>query len=109
MTFPSVPWSLLLSRWPGHLPAAHQVQMEMLDSLAAVFAGVHHNAVALRETFLPGNFPRHAHQVPQQSAFVCARLSERSDVLARNDQDMYRRFGTDISECVRQLILIHSG
>ena len=43
---------LFLSRRPGHLAAAEQMQMQMVHRLPAVFAGIHDDAVAFARPFL---------------------------------------------------------
>jgi hypothetical protein len=35
-----------LARWPGHLPAAQKVGVEVRDGLAAIFSLVDHQAVS---------------------------------------------------------------
>jgi hypothetical protein len=43
----------------------------------------------------------------EESSMSNASLGERSNVFARNDDDVHRRLGVDIGECVRELVLVH--
>src|SRR5579875_1215487 len=52
-----------LARGPVHLAAAEQVQVEMIDGLASVGAGVDGDAIALAEVLLAGKLLRDGVQV----------------------------------------------
>ena len=47
---------VMLARRPVHLAAAKQMQVEMIDGLAAVLAGVDDDAVAVFEAFFASDF-----------------------------------------------------
>src|SRR5208337_751754 len=73
------------ARRPGHLPSAHQVQVEVVHSLAAFFAGVHDDPVAVRQALLAGNLRRSPQQVAEQRALLRSGLIERANMLARDN------------------------
>lgn len=45
--------------------ATEKVQVEMIHSLAAVFAGIHNHAVAFGQPLLPGYFTRGPEQMTE--------------------------------------------
>ena len=94
-----------LSRGPGERASAKQVQMEMIDGLAAVFARVDDDAVALGEIFLAGDFCRSPEQVSEERGVMRPGFGERDDVFARHNQDVDGSFGPDISEGVAFVVL----
>jgi hypothetical protein len=67
---------LRLSRRPGHGSPAEQVDVEMVDGLAAVFAGVDDDAVALAEAFLLCDARGHMQQVAEQAGLRVVGLRE---------------------------------
>jgi hypothetical protein len=79
----------------------------MVHGPATLIARVHHHAVAFREAFLASYLRRSPHQMTEESSMSNASLGERSNVFARNDDDVHRRLGVDIGECVRELVLVH--
>jgi len=81
----------------------------MVHGLAALIARVQHDAVALRQAFLPSDLTRYTHKVTEQCSLFRTRLGERTNVLARNDKDMHRRPGVDVGESVCLPILKHGG
>ena len=44
-----------LARWPGHLPPADDVHMEVVDRLAALDTVINHKSIALVELLLLGH------------------------------------------------------
>ena len=56
--------------------SAEQVQMEMVDGLAAIFAGVDHDAIALRQLLVARNLPGDEEQMPQQRAVRFTRIGQ---------------------------------
>jgi len=91
------------------LPAAHQVQMQVIDGLAAFLAAVDHYTKAFREAFLARNFTCDQHQVPEQIPFIGPGFSERTDVFAGNDKDVRGRLGADVGESVDKLVLVDAS
>jgi predicted molibdopterin-dependent oxidoreductase YjgC len=81
----------------------------MVHGLAAFLAGIDDDAVALRQAFLPSNFPRYTYKVTEQCSLFCTHLGERTNVLAWNDKDVHRRLGVDVGKSVDLPILIHGG
>ena len=81
--------------------------MKVVHGPATLIARIHHDAVAFREAFLASDLRRSPHQMTEESSMSDANLIERADVFARNDDDVHRRPGVDIGECVRELVLVH--
>ncbi len=81
----------------------------MIHSLPAVLAGVYHDAVALGQAFELGNFFRRAKQMTEQRAIARIALGQRSDVPARHNEHMHRRFRMDVRKGVAELVLVHSS
>ena len=96
-----------LSRWPGERPAAKQMQMEVVHRLAAFFAGVHHDAIAIREPLLACDLRRGPHQMAQQCAVIFAGCGHGADVFARNNQNVHWRLGVEVGKSVAQVVLIN--
>ena len=94
-----------LSRGPGERASAEQVHVEMVDGLAAVFAGVKDDAVASGEVFLASDFGCGPEQVSEEGGMVRTGFGERDDVLARHDEDVHGRLGRNISEGVALVVL----
>ena len=88
------------------MPATHHMQVEMGHGLAAVVAGIDDDAVAFREAVLACNLRRNPHQVTEESSVFGDGVGKGSDVLARNDENMYGRFGADVGKGVNEVILI---
>ena len=100
------PAPVSLSRRPGHCASAKQVEMQMIDGLAAVFAGIYDHTIAFAEAIFSGEFGCDEHQVTDQvMLFVC--LVERPDVLSRNDEQMGWRLRRDVCERKDTVILVN--
>ena len=85
------------------------MQMEMVYGLAAVFAGIHHDAVAFREAFVAGDLRGHPEEVTEQSVLIRSGLGKRINMLARNDQNMYGSLGIDVGKGVDAFVLVDGG
>ena len=81
----------------------------MFDGLAAVLAGVDHDAIALMEVPGAGDFSRDPEQVSEQGAMGPFTLGERGDVFARGHQHMNRSLRTEVGKPVAEFVLIDGG
>jgi len=83
------------------------MQVQVIHRLSAVFASVHYNTISISETSLPRNLGGYAKKMTQQFLLVIARVTQRCNVLARNDQKMDRGLGVDVRECKGVFVLVH--
>jgi hypothetical protein len=90
------------------VPAAEQVQVQMMHGLAAFISGVHDDAISALQLLIAGNLRRRSHQVTKQRSIICHRLRLRCDVLLRNDQDVRGSLRIDIRKADRQFVFVHS-
>jgi len=86
------------------MTAAEQVQMQMLDGLAAVGAGIHYDAIAVAELLRLGDLSGHPMQVAEQRSVALIGLGHGGDVLARDDEDVDGRLGVQVGESVGQIV-----
>lgn len=81
------------------MTAAQQMKMQVKNSLARVSSRIDdHTETALGNTLLARQFCAHKKNLTHNGLVVRFQIQNRSDMLARNDQDMDRRFGTDVPE-----------
>ena len=95
-----------LSRRPSARASAQQVNVEMIDGLAAVLAGVDHHPIALGEALGAGDLGRGPQQVSEQRAVTLHALGQRGDMFAGRDQHMHRRLRMKVREGVALLVLV---
>src|ERR1035437_2645751 len=91
---------------PDEGAAAEQVDVEMIDSLSAVRAGVDHQAIARGQTLLAGDLGDGPQQVTEQLAIRRVGVVQRGNVFARRHQHMDGRLGVKVGEGVAQLVLV---
>jgi hypothetical protein len=101
-----IPCSLLLTRWPGHWATTEQMDVNVVDGLPAIFAGVDHGAIALCQPFGAGYFGGCPMKMADQGVVLVAGVGDGCDVLARNDKDVYRRLRIDVGEGVALVVLV---
>jgi hypothetical protein len=78
----------------------------MIDGLPSVRARVHDDSVArLSQSFLSRDVRDHPHQAAQINRVI--RMLQRLDMLFRNDQNVRRRFWTDVAKRYCVIILHH--
>jgi hypothetical protein len=85
------------------------MDVEMFDRLAAVFAGVDHDAITLVEVPGASDFSRDPEQVSEQGTMGRFTLGEGGDVFARGHQHMNRSLRTEIGKGVAELVLVDGG
>lgn len=81
----------------------------MIDGLAAVGAGVDHDAITLGQLFRAGDFGCGAHEVTEQRTIVGIALGKRGDVAARSDEHMHGGCGMNVGEGVTLVVLVDGG
>jgi len=79
--------------------------MEMIDRLAAVFACVDDDAIAPGEVLNAGNLGRRPKQMAEQAGVAGLALSDRHNVLARNDEHVNRSLRANVREGVAFVVL----
>jgi len=89
------------------MPSAKKMQMQVVDSLTAIRAGVDDDPVAAVEPRAACNLGRLRYQMPQQHGVLCLSMGLRCNVFPGNDQQMRRRLRIDVREAQAKLILIH--
>ena len=79
-----VPRSFSLSAIPSHLPAAHDVDVQVVDRLRAVLAVVDHGAEAgAAQPLVVGDLLRDEHEVSQQHLLVLAHETQLAESVPR--------------------------
>lgn len=91
------------------MPSAEQVQMQMVDRLSAVFANVDHHPIACRKLLFARDLSDRPQQMAKQRAVFRSGLRQRSDVLARNHQQMHGRLRMNVRKSDALLIFIDAG
>ena len=82
------------------------MNVEMIDRLAAVCAGVDHYPIALRQALFPGQICCDPQEVAQKGGMLLAGLGQRNQVLPGRNQEMHRRLGMNIGEGVTAVVLV---
>jgi hypothetical protein len=90
------------------VPAAQQVQMQMMDRLSAIVARIHNDPVASIKVQGTRNICRSRHQQAQQRSILSNALCQRGNMLFGNDQQMRRSLRVDVRKYDAALILVDS-
>ena len=98
-----------LARRPFHVPSAKQVQVEVANSLAALFAGIDNDPVASVQLLLPGDLSRNSYQVTHQSCILGRRFRGRTDMPLWNDECMGRGLRINVGEANTEFILVDTA
>jgi len=83
--------------------------MQVIHGLAAVFAGVDDGSITLDETLLAGDLSYHAEQMAKQRSICFCSLSQRANVLTRDDEDMNRGVRMNVGEGDALLVFVNPG
>jgi hypothetical protein len=83
------------------------MQMEVVNGLSAMLAGVDDDAIPARQVLSSCELGRSRHEMTEQLAVVGIGLTHGADVLAWNDEQMHGRLGMNIGEGVAKFILIN--
>lgn len=95
----------LLSRWPPHLPSTKNMDMKMIDTLRSVFPVVD-DCAEPDGTVLASKLPSRGQKVAQDWSIVWPGLTELSDLLLGDDEDMHRRLWVNVAEREAHIILV---
>ena len=90
------------------MPSAKKMQMQVVDRLPAIRAGVDDDPVAAVESRAARYLGRLRYQMPQQRRVLSLSMGRGRDVLFGNNQQMRWRLRIDVREAQTQLILIHA-
>src|SRR5579864_7198267 len=96
-----------LSRRPAHFSPAHQVQMQVEDTLPCVRTYVKDRSVAVLKIALAGDFGGHDMTVADQLGVSFRGLLDIDDVLLGNDEYVNRCLWANILEDKCALVLIN--
>ena len=91
------------------MPAAEQMQMQMVDRLAAIVACVHNDPVTMIQLFFACNLRRRRHHMTDQRSIFSQRLRGGDNVLPGNNQKMCRRLGIDVGEADAAFVFVHAA
>jgi hypothetical protein len=87
------------------MPPAQYVDVEMIDRLAAVRAGIDHHAVAVSEALVAGNLSGRKQQVSEQPRMLFAGVRQRGNMFAGHQEKVHRRLRVDVAEGDAALVL----
>jgi len=90
-----------LPRRPQHRAAAKQMNVKVIDCLAAIRSSIDDCTKSLRQSLTLRNARRNQVKITQQFLVFRTRLREGCDVFPRHDQDVRRRLRINIAEGVR--------
>jgi len=85
------------------------MDVEMVDGLAAVGAGVDDYAIAFGEAFGFGDFGCGPEEMAEELFVIGIGFGERDDVLARGDEDVDRGLRMDVGEGVALVVFVNGG
>jgi hypothetical protein len=83
---------------PVHLAPAHEVDVEVVDGLAAFGAGADDDAVAFAEPLLARDVGRCVKKTAKQGFVSGFSMGQRREMLLRDDQNVRRRLWVDVVE-----------
>jgi len=87
--------------------AAQDVDVKVVDGLAAVGAGVDDHAIAVDEPFRTSNFSGSGKQVAEERSVTGIAVGERGDVFSGNDEEMSGRLRIDVEEGDAAVVLVN--
>lgn len=95
-----------LPRRPAHGATAQHVNMQMVDSLTAMLAGVDHSTKPLRQPLGGRKFSRDSQQMPQQSGMFACGVRERHKMATWDHKKMRGCLGRNVAkgECLDILV-----
>ena len=80
--------------------------MQVIDCLSAIFSRIDDDSVAVGQALFAGEIRGNPQQMPQQRGMLLACLCQRSKMLARHNQQVYRRLGMNIRESITPVVLV---
>lgn len=88
-----------------HFFPADQVQVQVIDSLAPVRAGVDDDAITVGvDFFLFGDLPGDLEEMPHQGLVFNAQIVERVEMFVRHDQNVRRGDGVNVAKSSRAIV-----
>ena len=98
----------VLAGRPGHGPSTEQMEVDVVDGLAAVFAGIDDDTVAAIQFSTAGDLCRHGQQVAEQRSMFGGCLRLRSNMLFGNDEQVSGGLRTDIGKDDTEFVFVHT-
>src|ERR1700712_4019954 len=94
---------------PGHGASAEEVDVEVVDGLAAVGAGVDDEAVAAGEALPLGDLGGGGDELAQEGAVFCFGVGGRGEVLFRDDEDVGGGLRVKVGDGDGGFVLVEAG
>ena len=98
-----------LTRGPVHGSAAEEMDVEVVDGLAAVGAGVDDEAVAVGEILPAGDFCGGLEEVAEHGGVVMGGVGEGGEVVFGDDEDVRGGLGVDVREGEGAVVFVEAG
>jgi len=97
--------------WPCELLPSNEVDVQVVNGLAAMLALVHHQTVALFQALLLGNTGSSYHHMSQYCCMLLLRCGDASQpvTLLGNDDDVHCSCWSDVSEGIHRVIVVDLG
>lgn len=91
---------------PRHGPSTKQMNVDMIDGLAAILPGVDDRAVALGQPFGARNLCRSPVQMSEETVVLFLGVGDGGNVLAGHDENVHRCLRLDIRKSVALVVLV---
>ena len=91
------------------MPAAEQVQMQVVHRLPAIVACVHDDPVTVVQLLFARNLRRRGHQMAHQRSIFGRHLRRRADVLLGDHQKVCGRLRIDVGEADAAFVFVHAA
>lgn len=98
----------MLSRRPGHVAAAEQVEVKMVDGLAAVLTGVDDDTIALVEPVHACELGCGREQMAEKRGLFRRGLGLRGDVLLGDDEQVGPSLRLDVRKPDAEFVFVHT-
>jgi hypothetical protein len=92
--------------WPGKIPAAEQVQVQMGDRLAGALLAINHESVTIGQSQLPRQLGRDQVQVTDQVAILRLKIGVGRNHFPWNEQYVDRRLRIDVMKGDALLVFV---
>jgi len=90
------------------MPAAEQVDVQMVDGLAAVGAGVDDQPIAIAEILSSCDLAGGGNKLAEHGCVLRRGVIERGEMLFGDEQDVHRRLGVNVREGEDVVVLIEA-
>ena len=88
------------------MSSAEQMQMQMVDGLSAIGAGIDDEPIAVLQLFPSGNLRGCGDEMPQHGGVFGDGLFGGGQVLLRNDQQMVRSLWVEVGKGKDKIVLV---